>query len=596
MSQLLSLVPIALFFIVLLTVGFVTSYRANRAAHFKQEYFLGSQNLGGIVLALTLVATYGSVSSFVSGPGIAWNLGYGWVVFAAPQIITGFLILGLVGKRMTILAHRTSSLTVVDILFERFGSKVLCFILALMLIIFFIAMIVGQFIGGAQIFAALTGLDYSYGLILFALVTVLYSSGGFRAVALTDAICAGLMLLGMFILGYVILKEGHGMEQISQTLSQVNLDDAGRSKNLQFNAGGALPLTLLFSAWILVGFATVGLPQSLVRCMSYKSSAELHKAMIIATVVCGALMIGMTMLGVLARAVIVDMPAGGTDRVIPNLITEKMHPLVAGFTILGPLAATMSTVSSLLIAAASAIIRDLFKALNKQSHPVEESAVTQNQVSTSNNHNDGQIVSDNQSDSNNQSVSDRQIVSDNQSYSDNQSVSNNSYQSSSRNEHHVISDTACVDLAQEFSDEPLTNTATKSALTYHEKLIVRGSTMVIGLIAIILALYPLDVVAWINLFAFGGLESAFVWPIILGLFSKKTNLCGVFCSIAASLSVYTVCSVFKLSFMSFHAIVPSLVAGLIAAVIGNMIGRLVLHQKMPISVHHIFFPHRKFED
>lgn len=572
MSQLLSLVPIALFFIVLLTVGFVTSYRANRAAHFKQEYFLGSQNLGGIVLALTLVATYGSVSSFVSGPGIAWNLGYGWVVFAAPQIITGFLILGLVGKRMTILAHRTSSLTVVDILFERFGSKVLCFILALMLIIFFIAMIVGQFIGGAQIFAALTGLDYSYGLILFALVTVLYSSGGFRAVALTDAICAGLMLLGMFILGYVILKEGHGMEQISQTLSQVNLDDAGRSKNLQFNAGGALPLTLLFSAWILVGFATVGLPQSLVRCMSYKSSAELHKAMIIATVVCGALMIGMTMLGVLARAVIVDMPAGGTDRVIPNLITEKMHPLVAGFTILGPLAATMSTVSSLLIAAASAIIRDLFKALNKQSHPVEESAVTQNQVSTSNNHNDGQIVSDNQS------------------------VSNNSYQSSSRNEHHVISDTACVDLAQEFSDEPLTNTATKSALTYHEKLIVRGSTMVIGLIAIILALYPLDVVAWINLFAFGGLESAFVWPIILGLFSKKTNLCGVFCSIAASLSVYTVCSVFKLSFMSFHAIVPSLVAGLIAAVIGNMIGRLVLHQKMPISVHHIFFPHRKFED
>lgn len=572
MSQLLSLVPIALFFIVLLTVGFVTSYRANRAAHFKQEYFLGSQNLGGIVLALTLVATYGSVSSFVSGPGIAWNLGYGWVVFAAPQIITSFLILGLVGKRMTILAHRTSSLTVVDILFERFGSKVLCFILALMLIIFFIAMIVGQFIGGAQIFAALTGLDYSYGLILFALVTVLYSSGGFRAVALTDAICAGLMLLGMFILGYVILKEGHGMEQISQTLSQVNLDDAGRSKNLQFNAGGALPLTLLFSAWILVGFATVGLPQSLVRCMSYKSSAELHKAMIIATVVCGALMIGMTMLGVLARAVIVDMPAGGTDRVIPNLITEKMHPLVTGFTILGPLAATMSTVSSLLIAAASAIIRDLFKALNKQSHPVEESAVTQNQVSTSNNHNDGQIVSDNQS------------------------VSNNSYQSSSRNEHHVISDTACVDLAQEFSDEPLTNTATKSALTYHEKLIVRGSTMVIGLIAIILALYPLDVVAWINLFAFGGLESAFVWPIILGLFSKKTNLCGVFCSIAASLSVYTVCSVFKLSFMSFHAIVPSLVAGLIAAVIGNMIGRLVLHQKMPISVHHIFFPHRKFED
>lgn len=562
MSQLLSLIPIAIFFIVLLAVGLVTSYRANRAAHFKQEYFLGSQNLGGFVLALTLVATYGSVSSFVSGPGIAWNLGYGWVVFAAPQIITGFLILGLVGKRMTILAHRTSSLTVVDILYERFKSKALCFILAIMLIIFFIAMIVGQFIGGAQIFAALTKLDYSYGLVLFALVTVLYSSGGFRAVALTDAICAILMLVGMFILGYVILKEGHGMSEISHTLSQVNLNEEGQSKNLLFNAGGSLPLTLLFSAWVLVGFATVGLPQSLVRCMSYKSSNELHKAMIIATIVCGALMIGMTMLGVLSRAVITEMPAGGTDRVIPNLITEKMHPLVAGFTILGPLAATMSTVSSLLIATSSAIIRDLFKALHKTTTVAEQSANAAQPLAQT------PVVQA-------QAKAQAALTQVAQAQA-------NQAQAAQTNE--------------EFSNEPLTKTSGKNALTYHEKLFIRGSTFVIGLIAIILALYPLDVVAWVNLFAFGGLESAFVWPIVFGLFSRKTNLCGVFSSIIASLAVYTICSVFKISFMSFHAIVPSLVAGFVFVIIGNYVGRHVLHQRLPRAVHDVFFPHKAYDE
>ena len=66
MQQILPLVPIAIFFVVLLLVGYVYAYRANRALHFKKEYFLGSQNLGGIVLAMTLVATYGSVSSFIS--------------------------------------------------------------------------------------------------------------------------------------------------------------------------------------------------------------------------------------------------------------------------------------------------------------------------------------------------------------------------------------------------------------------------------------------------------------------------------------------------------------------------------------------------
>ena len=512
MQQILPLVPIGIFFVVLLLVGYVVSYQANRATSFKKEYFLGSQNLGGVVLAMTLVATYGSVSSFVSGPGVAWNLGLGWVVFAAPQIITGFLILGLLGKRMTILAHRTESLTVIDLLFERFQSRLVAVLLALMLIIFFLAMIVGQFIGGAQIFAGLTDIDYSLGLVIFALVTVLYSSGGFRAVAITDAICAILMLTGMFILGYVIVRDGGGLKGIMDTLATVNLDEqTGVSRNLEYNAGGALPLGLLFSAWILVGFATVGLPQSLVRCMSYKSSHELHKAMVIATIICGALMIGMTMLGVFARAVIPDLPKGGTDAVIPTLIAHKMHPLVAGVTILGPLAATMSTVSSLLIASASAIIRDLFKALRPEQPQAANSPIAD---------------------------------------------------------------------------------AVKPALSYHEKIIIKGTTLVMGIIAITLALFPLDIVVWVNLFAFGGLESAFVWPVVLGLFWRKFNTCGVLTSLIAALGVYTVCSVFKISFLSCHAIVPSLIAGLIGALIGTWLGATVFHQAMSKRTHDIFFPHR----
>ena len=375
-------------------------------------------------------------------------------------------------------------------------------------------MIVGQFIGGAQIFAGLTGINYELGLVIFALVTVLYSSGGFRAVAITDAICAFLMLTGMFVLGYVIISEGGGLEKVMDTIGQVNINEAtGISRNLEYDAGGALPIGLLFSTWILVGFATVGLPQSLVRCMSYKSSHELHKSMIIATLVCGALMIGMTMLGVLARAVVTQMPAGGTDTVIPTLIATHMHPLIAGVTILGPLAATMSTVSSLLIAAASAVVRDLFKSLHKDKH---------------------------------------------------------------ESEHELIEDSV------------------KNNLSYHEKLIVKGTAMSMGVIAIILALFPMDVVAWINLFAFGGLESAFVWPIILGMFSRRFNTCGLLTSIGCSISVYAIGMIFKISLFSAHSIVPALIAGLIGAIIGSYIGNHVLKQQMSLHTHKIFFPHKSY--
>ena len=81
--------------------------------------------------------------------------------------------------------------------------------------------------------------------------------------------------------------------------------------------------------------------------------------MIIGTIVVGAMMIGMHLLGVLSRAILPSV-AGSTDTVIPTLIAHYMPPIISGITIAGPLAATMSTISSLLISGSSAIVKDLY--------------------------------------------------------------------------------------------------------------------------------------------------------------------------------------------------------------------------------------------
>ncbi|MDO5352286.1 MAG: sodium/pantothenate symporter [Succinatimonas sp.] len=487
--------PVIFFLIILLGIGIYANRGLKRSNNFQKEYFIANRSLGGVVLAMTLVATYGSVSSFVSGPGIAWNLGYGWVVFAAPQIITGFLILGIIGKKLAVLSRKTDALTIIDIIEERFHNKSLSLLLSLVLLIFFTAMVVGQFIGGAQIFAAITGLNYKIGLILFATVTVIYTSSGFKAVVLTDTICAILMLVGMFCLGYVILDKGSGLDGITATISQINLDESGYSNNFKPNAGGALPWSLLFSAWILVGFATIGLPQSAVRCLSYKTTFDLHKAMIVATIVCGALMIGMTLLGVLARGLVLDLPKGGTDAVIPELIVKEMNPLLAGITIIGPLAATMSTVSSLLIAASSAIVRDLYIQIVGNRH--KELSIKKSKIAS---------------------------------------------------------------------------------------ILI---TITLGFISIILALYPMDIVAWVNLFAFGGLESAFLWPLVLGLFWKRMNASGALLGVIFGLGIYTVTMATGIKFLNCHNIVIGTAAGFIFSVIGAY---LFPHDDEKTL--RIFFPHK----
>ena len=109
-----------------------------------------------------------------------------------------------------------------------------------------------------------------------------------------------------------------------------------------------------------MGIFTVGLPQSVVRCITYKDTKSLHRAIIIGTVVIGAMNIGMNFIGVLSQGILTeDLAAYGNsvDNIMPLAIVRSLSPLVAGITIIGPIAASISTISSLLLTATSSIIK-----------------------------------------------------------------------------------------------------------------------------------------------------------------------------------------------------------------------------------------------
>lgn len=476
MNSFVIFVPIVLFLLTLLALSLRKT--THDGSDFLKSYFLGDQNLKGFVLAMTLVATYGSVSSFVSGPGLAWKFGLGWVVFAAPQIIAGFLVLGVLGKKLALVSRRVKAVTVIDVIAARYRSNVLAVLLSVLLLFFFATMMVGQFIGGAQIVSQAAGIDYQLGLLVFGLVVVAYTAfGGFKAVVVTDTLCAILMLVGMFSLAEALLSQAGGLESLMSVIATSSQGEGLLSPT----SAGALPLTLLFSAWILVGFATVALPQSVVRCMAYKDTQDLHTAMVVSTVVCGALMIGMTLLGVLARGVIEDASifGGNTDAMIPYLISHHMSPWMAGVTLVGPLAATMSTVSSLLIAASSAIIKDLML----RSYPKKPD----------------------------------QIIS--------------------------VEHTAKV------------------------------ATLMLGVVAILFAMWPVDIIVWINMFAFGGLEIAFLCPLVGGLFWRRATLAGAMASVICGLVVYFAIAILKIPTGGWHSVAPAMLVSLVSFVVVSLMTR-----------------------
>jgi sodium/pantothenate symporter len=468
------LLPVFGFLFAMLAIAFALQRKAQK--DFIKEYFIGGRRLGGFVLAMTLVATYSSVSSFVGGPGLAWQHGFGWVYYAAIQIVSAFLVLGVVGKKIAVVGRKIDAVTIVDVIRSRYGSDALANLSALVVVAFFAATIVAQFVGGANLFSAVAGVNYRAGLFIFALVVVVYTSvGGFRGVAVTDAICALAMLLGIGVTAYAIVKTGGGIQAVMAKVAE-------NPARLQPTAGGALSIRFLISQWLLCGFCTIGLPQSLVRNLSYRDSRALHRAMLTATIVIGAMMIGMHLLGVLSRAVVAAVPDGKTtDAIIPTLIVGALPPLLAGVAIIGPLAATMSTVSSLLIASSSAIIKDVY---------------------------------------------------------------------------------------QHYKGKKEGEIPPRQKIRLHSML----TTLVIGVICVLVSLKPPSVIVWINLFAFGGLQTAFFWTIILGLFWKRANAAGALFAMIGSVAAYCLTMALKIPLGGFHPIVVGIGVSLVLFIAGSLFG------------------------
>lgn len=114
----------------------------------------------------------------------------------------------------------------------------------------------------------------------------------------------------------------------------------------------------------------------------------------------------------------------------------------------------------------------------------------------------------------------------------------------------------------------------------NEPLLKRMSgiiTLVLGLLLLLAAWNPPDMIIWLNLLAFGGLEAVFLWPLVLGLYWEKANAAGALSGMITGAAVYTLLASFNIQLLGFHPIVPALLLSLAAFVIGNLFGRPV-HQ------------------
>lgn len=105
----------------------------------------------------------------------------------------------------------------------------------------------------------------------------------------------------------------------------------------------------------------------------------------------------------------------------------------------------------------------------------------------------------------------------------------------------------------------------------------RLSTLVLGLVMMVAAWHPPQMIIWLNLLAFGGLEAVFLWPLVLGLYWQRANAYGAISSMIVGALSYIWLAILQIKWLGLHPIVPALLLGLLAFYCGNLWGERNQH-------------------
>ncbi|MDP7020675.1 MAG: hypothetical protein QGG36_33120, partial [Pirellulaceae bacterium] len=248
-----------------------------KSRSFLSEYFLGSRGLGVWAFALTFAATSASGGSFTGFPSKIYT--HGWVLglWIGSYIVVPICAMGLLGKRLNNVARISGSITVPDVLRDRFNSPAFGAISVTLIVFFMSFNLIAQFKAGSLIlqtlldgvdmfhsFAAtmrgpmsaigfLEGVEPEYFLCLFAfgVAVIVYTTyGGFHAVVWTDVMQGVVMVVGVLLMLPLAIYMAGGLGHVTNEMAHMEPPVPGTATVV---STAAEPAAINSGTWVQIG-------------------------------------------------------------------------------------------------------------------------------------------------------------------------------------------------------------------------------------------------------------------------------------------------------------------------------------------------------
>ncbi len=347
-----------IFFGVMIGIGLYCRRHATDVSGF----VLGGRSVGPWLTAFAYGTSYFSAVVFVGYAGqFGWKYGIAATWAGLGNAFIGSLLAWVVlGRRTRVMSQHLDSATMPEFFGKRFGSNALKLAASAIIFIFLIPYTASLYNGLSRLFGMAFDIDYSICVIVMAILTGIYViAGGYMATAINDFIQGIIMLVGIAAVILAVLNSQGGFLASLEKLAQVQGDSAIPGVYASFF--GPDPVNLL-GVVILTSLGTWGLPQMVQKFYAIKSEAAISKGTVISTAFALVVAGGCYFLGGFGRLFSdrIDIAANGYDSVIPTMLSGLPAILIAVVVIL-VLSASMSTLSSLVLASSSTLTLDFIK-------------------------------------------------------------------------------------------------------------------------------------------------------------------------------------------------------------------------------------------
>ena len=356
----LQLIALLLYFAVMVGIGIYCRKHATDV----NGFVLGGRSVGPWLTAFAYGTSYFSAVIFVGYAGqFGWKFGIASTWIGIGNAVIGSLMAWVIlGRRTRIMTQHLESATMPDFFGKRFQSRGLKIGASAIIFIFLIPYTASLYNGLSRLFGMAFNIDYSVCIILMAVLTAVYViAGGYMATAINDFIQGLIMLVGIVTVIAAVLNSKGGFMETLNGLAQVEDATVSSTPGVFNSFFGPDPLGLMFVV-ILTSLGTWGLPQMVQKFYAIKDESSIKKGTIISTMFAVIVAGGCYFLGGFGRLFSdqVDVAAEGYDAIIPAMLSG-LSPLLIALVVILVLSASMSTLSSLVMASSSTLTIDFLK-------------------------------------------------------------------------------------------------------------------------------------------------------------------------------------------------------------------------------------------